>query len=409
MLEHVGIGIRIAEGYVVKDDLAAAVGQLIILDLCLIADARFGGEYLVDTVGGNACTGQHNGNHGNHQERHDDLHGVGDKRHHITDLHVAEIYAVCAKPDNRNRDHVHNQHHARHHKGHDAVGEQLGARQGDVGPVKALFLVLFTAECTDNRQTGQDLTGNQIEVIDERLHLLKARQRNAHQNGNQAHDRTNGDRDNPCHTGFGAHDAENTAHAQNRSIEHDAQQHNDDHLHLLDVVGRARDERRGGKLGHLLVAERDNAGKQAFTQVHGEFCRRARGDQADQNGSCDHAERQRQHFAAGREQVVHLHFVQVVAQRFILFLREQNGLLGDGRAAHAGQLAFHLALCAQQVFAGDLTRLQTRVQRIAVDLIGRLDGIQHNHGHGHCLVQLLQGLFVVGRAHPAVTRLFIAG
>src|SRR5699024_9722013 len=133
MLEHVGIGIRVAEGYVVKDDLAAAVGQLIILDLCLIADARFGGEYLVDTIGSNACTGQHNGNHGNHQERHDDLHGVGDKRHHITDLHVAEVYAVCAKPDDRNRDHVHNQHHARHHKGHDAVGEQLGTGQGDIG------------------------------------------------------------------------------------------------------------------------------------------------------------------------------------------------------------------------------------------------------------------------------------
>ena len=183
---------------------------------------------------------------------------------------------MCAKPHNRHCHQVHGQHHGRHHKGHNTVGKQLGARQRNVCVVEALLLMLFTAKCPDNRQAGQNFACDQIEVVNQGLHLLKARHGRAHQHRDNTDNGSHGNRDNPRHTCLCACHTQNTANTQNRRIQHNAQQNDNYHLYLLNVIGRTGDKRRGRKAGHLLVAERYHTGKQAFAQVHRQFGRRAR-------------------------------------------------------------------------------------------------------------------------------------
>lgn len=64
---------------------------------------------LVDTVSSHTGTGRHHGHHGQHQERHDDLHGVGDECDHLAHLHPCFPASMAAEPDDGRLGAIHDQ------------------------------------------------------------------------------------------------------------------------------------------------------------------------------------------------------------------------------------------------------------------------------------------------------------
>ena len=87
------------KGYVFKGDPSGDMGEFFISDSASVGDFHFCLNDFIDSGGGNACTGQHDRNHGQHQERHDDKHGISDKCNHISDLKISEVDAFRPLPD----------------------------------------------------------------------------------------------------------------------------------------------------------------------------------------------------------------------------------------------------------------------------------------------------------------------
>ena len=91
---------------------------------------------------------------------------------------------------------------------------------------------------------------------------------------------------------------EHTADAQNGRIGHHAQQHDADELHLLDVVGGAGDEGRGGEVLDLRMGEVDDAGEGLAAQVAADGGGHPGGQEAHRDGHGHHQQGQGQHLAA---------------------------------------------------------------------------------------------------------------
>ena len=218
-------------------------------------------QNLLDSFRSHSGTGKHNGNHGDHQEGHDNLHGIGDKRHHVAYLKVPRIDSLSSEPYDHDGNTVHNQHHHRHHKGHDTVGEQLGFHQILICGFKTVFLEFFPAESTDDGDSGKDFPGHQIQTVHQGLHFLEFGHSHLHQH--KHHDGNSRYRypDNPAQAGFSAHYLDNTAYPDDRGIQHHTQQHNLHHLYLLDIVGASRDQRSNRKLIQLVIGKGHNLGK----------------------------------------------------------------------------------------------------------------------------------------------------
>ena len=91
---------------------------------------------------------------------------------------------------------------------------------------------------------------------------------------------------------------QHAANAQNGRIGHHAQQHDADELHLLDVVGGAGDEGRGGEVLDLRMGEVDDAGEGLAAQVAADGGGHPGGQEAHRDGHGHHQQGQRQHLAA---------------------------------------------------------------------------------------------------------------
>ena len=296
-----------------------------------VMDGSFGAADFVDALGGHTGTGQHDGHHGQHQEGHDDLHGVGDEGNHLAHLHVAGIHGLAAEPDDQQAGAVHDEGHERHHGHHGPVGEQLGAHQFFAGLVEAFLFKGFAAEGTHRHDTGQDLAADEVQPVHQRLHDLEFGHGNVHQEDDQAEQERHVQHDDPCQARVALHHVHHAADTQNGRIGHHPQQDDADELHLLDVVGGAGDEGSGGEILDLRVGEMDNAGEGLLPQVPADGGRHPGGDEAHQNGDNDHQQGQAQHLAAHVEQIPHLHVVGHALG--LIFQTDQQGSL----AGHAGK------------------------------------------------------------------------
>ena len=126
--------------------------------------------------------GQHNGDHRNHQKRHNDLHGIRDKRNHVPDLKISHINAVAANPHDEHAHAVHNQHHRGHHHCHHPVCKKLRGHEILVRHIKAFLLKLFPRKRTNDRKPRENLPGYQVQTVHQLLHDLKLWQSDSHQN-----------------------------------------------------------------------------------------------------------------------------------------------------------------------------------------------------------------------------------
>ena len=324
----------IPEGNVLKTKLTLRIFQLLIPDGGRVMDGQGRIQHLLNPVCRNACTGQHDGDHGDHQEGHDDLHGIGDEGDHVAHLHGSGIDPVSAEPDDHHSDTVHDQHHGRHHDIHDPVGEQLGFHQVLIGRIKPVFLVFFPVEGTDDGKPGQDFPRHQVQAVHQRLHLLKFghcySEKRHHQHKNRHHSHN----DDPAEPGPGSRHSDDAANADDRRIEHHTKQHDLHHLYLLNVVGASGDQGRDGEFVQLIVGEREHPGEHLSSQLHTDLCRCPGRQQAGQHSCGNHQEGETQHLCTGAQKVVHLYLPQVHSQRFIFCLDEQNRPLADDGITH---------------------------------------------------------------------------
>ena len=111
--------------------------------------------------------------------------------------------------------------------------------------------MLLAVEGADDRQTGQDLAADKVDIIHTLLHGAKLRHGDLHQHAHEQQHRRDSQRDDPAEPGLCARDHDDAAEPDDRRIEHDAHEHHTHRLDLRDIVRAARDERGCGELIHL--------------------------------------------------------------------------------------------------------------------------------------------------------------
>ena len=327
-LSPFGVGVR--ERHIVERNLCTTVlRKFRIARFGRIFDGRTRRKHFVNTFGRHVRARQHDRDHADDEERHDDDHGIGDERDHVARLDHALVNIAAANPDDKDRNRVHDEHHRRHHEGHHTVGKELRAHEVRVCTVEALFLETLAVERADDGKAREHFARDQVHPVDELLHDLELRHRKRHKDADhheKAHDR---EHDNPRHRGIGGRNHDDTADCQNRRIDDHAQQHDRDHLDLLDVVGSARDERSGRKPVDFCVRKRNDLPEQPSTQRAAHFCRRTCSEEAHRDGSGHAKGRHAEHRSACAQQVRHLDGAYVNARSLGLCASRRDSLLVD--------------------------------------------------------------------------------
>ena len=100
-----------------------------------------------------------------HHEGHDDERRIGRKGDHVADLHVAGVDAFRAEPLDHDRDAVHDERHDRAHERHGPVDEQLRVPERRARSAEALLLVPLAVERADDRQAGQHLAADEVDIV----------------------------------------------------------------------------------------------------------------------------------------------------------------------------------------------------------------------------------------------------
>ena len=227
---------------------------------------------LTDSAGCHVCPWEHNGDCCDHQEGHNNLHCVLDKCHHISYLHSSIVNAMCTEIDNRYRYTVHDQHHDRHHKCHTAVYKQVCLCQIHICFFKTLFLMLLTAECADNRDSGKDFPGYQVQTVNESLQPGEFRHCNLEQyKNNNQNDGYCGSKD-PGHGGIGLENLEHASDAKDGRIQNDSEHHGHNLLHLLHIVGTSRDQGCSGKFMIFVAGEMNDLAVYIISQIMSKGC-----------------------------------------------------------------------------------------------------------------------------------------
>ena len=401
MLEHAFLRIAVAEAHIVEGDgrALARAAQLGVAGLVggRVADGGLCFQHLVHALGRHVGARQHDGDHADHEEAHDDDHRVGDERDEVARLDGAVVDVAAAHPYDEHRHAVHDEHHQGHHERHDAVREQLRLHELGGSLVEALLLVGLAVERADDGQAREDLARHEVHAVDEGLHDLELGQRHAHQHHDEHEDDRHGQDDDPAHGEVRARNHDDAADGEDGRVQHHAQQHDGDHLHQLDVVRAARDERGGRETLHLGVRERHHAAEQLRAQRGAHLRGRARGDEAHEHGG-DHAEGGKpQHQKADAHEVAHLHVGQIVAERLVLSLGGGDGLLVDDGVAHVPHMLLGLVQHIEDLLLVDsagLVGLHHLVEVEVGDLAGIMDGNQRQGHHAVELLLLLLALVV---------------
>ena len=152
---------------------------------------------------------------------------------------------MCATVDDKNRHSVHDQHHGRHHKSHTSVYKQVCSGKCGIGLLKTLFLMFLTTERTDYRDTGKDLSGNQIQLVDQSLQDRKFGHCHLEQHKDHKQDQCHCYAKDPCHGCIRIQHTEHTANTKDRRVQNDSKQHGHYLLHLLDIIGTSCDQGSG--------------------------------------------------------------------------------------------------------------------------------------------------------------------
>ena len=267
---------------------------------------------------------------------------------------------MCTKPDNSYGQYIHNHHHAGHHKGHDTVGKQCRPGQLPVCRIKALFFFILSSECTDNGKSGQDLTGDQIDVIYQLLHLFEFRHCNRYKQHDIADNHNNCQYDNPAHAGACFYHLDDTSNTKNRRIRNHAQQQHRYHLDLLDIICTSRNQRRGREFIHFRIGKSDNLFEYLISQIATDSGSNTGGKQSDKNRYHTHQKCHADHLKTRRQKIRLLNPVDIKSRRFICGNCIGNSHRFYQRASHRIERFFHAIAHRKHVILLHLSTLEHR-------------------------------------------------
>ena len=184
--------------------------------------------------------------------------------------------------------------------------------------------MLLSGKGSDDRDTGQNLSGYQIHAVDQFLHHFEFWHRKFHQYQYHTNNHGNCHKDDPTHRGIGTCYHNDTANGKHRCVQDQTQQHDLDHLHLLDIVGTTCDQRCGRELIDLLARIGNHTGIYLLSQTASDIGCGSRRNKAKQNGCTQHAQSHQDHNTAGMQKIIHLHLVHIIAKCLIFFFYHGN-------------------------------------------------------------------------------------
>ena len=231
-----------------------------------IMDRRFCLQHFEDTVGADGGSGNHDEDHRDDHERHQNMDRILQEGHHIADLHRAEINLFTADPDDEHGDEAHQECHGWHDGRHSAVDEDIYASDIAVDVIKPFFFGLLIVEGADNKQTGKLFAYDQVEPVHKLLNDAEFRECDIESDCHQRDDDEQYPAENAGHAGI-AHDLEQRGKTHERGKQYDPQQHVDDHLDLLDIVGRAGDEGGRREAAEFLTGKRFDAAEHVCAHI----------------------------------------------------------------------------------------------------------------------------------------------
>ena len=354
---------------------ALHIFHLCVSRLRRILDGDIRIQHFRHTSRGDHGTGQYDGDHGQHEEAHDDDHGVGEERGHLAHLHHALIHAVCRHPDDEDGHAVHDEHHEGAHDGHDAVGEQLRGVEIMVGLVESGLLVLLPGEGTDGHDAAEHLPGDQVDTVHQGLHDLEFGNDDGSEDAHTGEEQRYGQDDDPAHSRGGVEHHDDAAEGQDGGVEHHPQEHDDEHLDLRDVVGAAGDEGGRGELHHLRIGEGSDLPEGLGPEIPSHLGGDPGGDETDENGEHHHQHAQRQHLESHAPQIGALDLRQVQALGLVFLTHIHDGHLFFIGILHAAEL-----FRDRSGHGGDLLSRDGPVGKTLPDLLRRGHVLRHHRG-----------------------------
>ena len=308
--EHGFARIRVSEAHVAEFDFAL-LARFAGVAAGAVGDQRFGVEHFEHALCGHVRSRPQHEHHAHQQEAHDHLHGVAGEHHHVGEGgelvgRVGGVDQVGADPVHGKHKTVHDGVHQRHHEGHGTVGEQLGVGEFLVGLGELGFLVILGIVGAHHAQAGEVLARHKVDVIGQSLHGLELRHDENHEdrNGDQQHHYRDAGGERPFETV--SRNLADGPNRHNRRFDNHHQSHGDEHLNLRNIVRGTRNQRGCGESAHFSRSERFYLAEFHGTQTLAERCADACHEIAGDDGACCRSKRNKQHFAAGDPNIVHL-------------------------------------------------------------------------------------------------------
>jgi hypothetical protein len=296
-----GPGTRVGEGHVVEGDGARSRELRHGLGGASQRVRRL--QHLADAVGRDRGARDHDRHERRHEHAHEDLADVLHECEQRADLHVSGIHLDAAEPDDAHDGDVEDQHGQREHQ--DEQRPDLAADDHDVGVggAEARLFDAFADERADDADAGELLAHDAVHAVE--LALVLAEQRHHAADDRHGDDEQHGHRDGdePAETDVLLQRHDDAADREQRRRDEHRRAHHREHLHLLDVVRVARDERSRAECRHFALGESAHLLVDVAADVAADAHRGARGEVRRDDGCHDLSERDREHEHPARPDV----------------------------------------------------------------------------------------------------------
>ena len=243
---------------------------------------------------------------------------------------------MAAHPYNQQADAVHHQCHYRHHRYHGAVYEQRIRGEVLIGLVETFLLKGLCGKGADDHQAGEMLAADKVQLVDELLHFLEARQRHHEQHQNDTQHHNERQQQDPCHGHTLGKPHNEPAHAHDRCKAHHAKAHGKEHLNLGDVVGGAGDEAGSRELVQLAGCKVCHAAEYIAAQVAAHARAHACKAEPGRNGACREQHGEAQHLKTLYQDIICLHGVGICAKLHIKAFGKHAGRLLQRHVRRSG-------------------------------------------------------------------------
>ena len=269
-----------------------------------LADGGFAVEHLVDALRGHLRLRQQHEDHGEHHERHDDIRRIRAEYEHFAEHGKARghvrygnaVHERGADPVDRKRQTVHSERHRRLHQRKELLVFHLEIHHAAAGTVKLFVLELLRVEGVYHVDAGQIFARHAVDLIRHFLHKTETGNARAHNEQYRCEQHDDERRGHGGELPALAEDLDDRPHRHDGGLDHHLEAHGDDHLNLGDVVRRAGDKARNGKVLHFLAADVHHMAEELFAHRKAESRRGFCGEKAARDRKHRACRRAAEHF-----------------------------------------------------------------------------------------------------------------